>query len=275
MAYARKTSEVGVATVTCGPGVSQLITALPAAVRAHLPMVVFAGEAPLKKRLVQPGYSIKAPLITATGAAYHQLAPARAHAGCDSRCVPAGTPRTTPGGDSAFRSICRTGSWTGPEKSADALAGNCCRVSRRSRRMPDDVAQRCAKLVAVCRTRGRCSQAWVRSKPRQAAACRALAAKTGGLADHDTACTRTVPRRPCTASGSRAASRPRSGSSTSRKPIWSSWSAARSPITPAAAVNSGAKRRCCTSISIRSRWPRARKWRVTTCAPMPGWAWRH
>ncbi|MBV9190816.1 MAG: thiamine pyrophosphate-binding protein, partial [Betaproteobacteria bacterium] len=48
MAYARKTRDVAVATVTCGPGVTQLITALPAAVRAHLPLVVFAGEAPLK-----------------------------------------------------------------------------------------------------------------------------------------------------------------------------------------------------------------------------------
>src|SRR5262245_54862805 len=49
MAYARKTGDVGVATVTCGPGVTQLITALPAAVRAHLTLVVFAGEAPLKR----------------------------------------------------------------------------------------------------------------------------------------------------------------------------------------------------------------------------------
>ena len=47
MAFARKSGTVGVATVTCGPGVTQLITALPAAVRAHLPLVVFAGEAPL------------------------------------------------------------------------------------------------------------------------------------------------------------------------------------------------------------------------------------
>src|SRR5688500_2438541 len=38
MAYARKSGEVGVATVTCGPGVTQVITALPAAVRAHLPL---------------------------------------------------------------------------------------------------------------------------------------------------------------------------------------------------------------------------------------------
>ena len=33
MAYSRKNWDVGVATVTCGPGVTQLITALPAAVR--------------------------------------------------------------------------------------------------------------------------------------------------------------------------------------------------------------------------------------------------
>ncbi len=46
MAYARKNRDVALASVTCGPGVTQLITALPAAVRAHLPVVVFAGEAP-------------------------------------------------------------------------------------------------------------------------------------------------------------------------------------------------------------------------------------
>src|SRR5258707_650374 len=72
MAYARKSGDVGVATVTCGPGVTQVITALPAAVRAHLPLVVFAGEAPLKS-----GWSNQeidqAPLITATGAALHRL----------------------------------------------------------------------------------------------------------------------------------------------------------------------------------------------------------
>src|SRR4026207_748166 len=37
MSYARKTGDIGVSTVTCGPGVTQLITALPAAARAHLP----------------------------------------------------------------------------------------------------------------------------------------------------------------------------------------------------------------------------------------------
>src|SRR3954466_5738054 len=72
MAYARKNWDVAVATVTCGPGVTQLITALPAAVRAHLPLVVFAGEAPLKSGWYNQELD-QAPLITATGAACHQL----------------------------------------------------------------------------------------------------------------------------------------------------------------------------------------------------------
>ncbi len=72
MAYARKERDVAVATVTCGPGVTQLITALPAAVRAHLPIVVFAGEAPLKSGWYNQEID-QAPLIKATGAAYHQL----------------------------------------------------------------------------------------------------------------------------------------------------------------------------------------------------------
>jgi thiamine pyrophosphate-dependent acetolactate synthase large subunit-like protein len=72
MAYARKDNDVGLATVTCGPGVTQLITALPAAVRAHLPVVVFAGEAPLKSGWYNQEID-QAPLITATGAAYHPL----------------------------------------------------------------------------------------------------------------------------------------------------------------------------------------------------------
>jgi acetolactate synthase-1/2/3 large subunit len=64
MAYARKSGDVGVATVTCGPGVTQLITALPAAVRARLPLVVFAGEAPLKSGWYNQEID-QAPLITA------------------------------------------------------------------------------------------------------------------------------------------------------------------------------------------------------------------
>jgi acetolactate synthase I/II/III large subunit len=72
MAYARKTGDMGLATVTCGPGLTQLMTALPAAVRAHLPMVVIAGEAPLKSGWYNQGIE-QAPFVTATGAAYHAL----------------------------------------------------------------------------------------------------------------------------------------------------------------------------------------------------------
>src|SRR5690349_24828963 len=72
MAYARKSGDVGLATVTCGPGVTQLTTALPAAARAHLPLVVFAGEAPLKSGWYNQELD-QGPLITATGAAYHRL----------------------------------------------------------------------------------------------------------------------------------------------------------------------------------------------------------
>src|SRR6478736_5023808 len=72
MAYARKSADVGVATVTCGPGLTQIITALPAAVRARLPLVVFAGEAPLKSGWYNQELD-QGPLITATGAVYHRL----------------------------------------------------------------------------------------------------------------------------------------------------------------------------------------------------------
>jgi len=72
MAYARKQADVGVATVTCGPGLTQIITALPAAVRARLPLVIFAGESPLKSSWYNQELD-QAPLIAATGAAYHRL----------------------------------------------------------------------------------------------------------------------------------------------------------------------------------------------------------
>ncbi|PRX38443.1 Acetolactate synthase large subunit [Meinhardsimonia xiamenensis] len=77
MAHARKTGEPGLVTVTCGPGLTQLMTALPAAVRARLPMVVVAGEAPLKSAWYNQAID-QAPFVTATGAAYVPLhTPAR------------------------------------------------------------------------------------------------------------------------------------------------------------------------------------------------------
>ncbi|WP_159588219.1 thiamine pyrophosphate-binding protein [Chelativorans xinjiangense] len=72
MAFARATGDVGVATVTCGPGLTQITTALPAAVRARIPLVIFAGEAPLKANWYNQEID-QAPFVKATGAAYHQL----------------------------------------------------------------------------------------------------------------------------------------------------------------------------------------------------------
>ena len=46
-AYARATGKVGVASVTCGPGFTQIMTALVMAARGGAPVVVFAGDAPI------------------------------------------------------------------------------------------------------------------------------------------------------------------------------------------------------------------------------------
>lgn len=71
-AWARKTGQVGVATVTCGPGLTQLTTSLPAAVRAHVPLLVFAGEAPLGAAWYNQEID-QAPFVAACGAAYRSL----------------------------------------------------------------------------------------------------------------------------------------------------------------------------------------------------------
>jgi acetolactate synthase I/II/III large subunit len=68
-AYNVATGKVAVASVTCGPGVTQLMTALPAAARARLPMVVFAGESPINAKFYNQAID-QAPLVTACGAKY-------------------------------------------------------------------------------------------------------------------------------------------------------------------------------------------------------------
>src|SRR6185369_11775754 len=45
--YARATGKIGVASVTCGPGYTQIMTALTMAARGSIPLVVFAGDAPI------------------------------------------------------------------------------------------------------------------------------------------------------------------------------------------------------------------------------------
>lgn len=71
-AYARATGNVGVATVTCGPGLTQVMTILPIAVRARIPLIVFAGEAPLKKPWYNQGID-QQPFVEACGAEYRSL----------------------------------------------------------------------------------------------------------------------------------------------------------------------------------------------------------
>lgn len=68
-AYATVSGKVGVASLTCGPGLSQVMTALPAAVRAQVPLVVFTGEAPINAKFYNQDID-QAPLVTATGAHY-------------------------------------------------------------------------------------------------------------------------------------------------------------------------------------------------------------
>ena len=71
-AFARTTGHVGCATVTCGPGLTQIMTILPIAVRARLPLVIFAGEAPLSKPWYNQGID-HAPFVAACGAQYRAL----------------------------------------------------------------------------------------------------------------------------------------------------------------------------------------------------------
>ena len=68
-AYAISTGDVGVASVTCGPGLSQITTALPAAVRAGVPLIVFSGESPMHAKFYNQSID-QAPIVTATGARY-------------------------------------------------------------------------------------------------------------------------------------------------------------------------------------------------------------
>lgn len=72
MAYALADDTVGFCSVTCGPGLTQLATALPAAVRAHIPLVVLAGESPLDAAWYNQALD-QGPLVAATGARYIQV----------------------------------------------------------------------------------------------------------------------------------------------------------------------------------------------------------
>ena len=176
MAYARKKGDFGVATVTCGPGVTQLITALPAAVRAHLPLVVFAGEAPLKSGWYNQEID-QAPLITATGAAYLRLhMPERMPVAIRDAFLTARRERRPVVLGVPFDLQNRP--WDGPAE-----------LPRPSRELlpraspmpphPDDVASAAQLLVGAERVVVLAGLGAVEAGA--GAACRALAARTGGL----------------------------------------------------------------------------------------------
>ncbi len=67
--YARHTGKVGIATVTCGPGFTQIMTALTTAARGSIPLVVFAGDSPTSAAWYVQQLEL-GPLATATGARY-------------------------------------------------------------------------------------------------------------------------------------------------------------------------------------------------------------
>src|SRR5207237_6201287 len=66
-AYSRATGKVGVASVTCGPGYTQIMTALAMAARGNAPVVVFAGDAPINASWYLQSID-QAPLALGTGA---------------------------------------------------------------------------------------------------------------------------------------------------------------------------------------------------------------
>ena len=68
-AYALKTGKIGLASVTCGPGLTQIMTALATAAQARIPLVVFSGESPMHANWYNQHID-QAPLVLATGAHY-------------------------------------------------------------------------------------------------------------------------------------------------------------------------------------------------------------
>lgn len=176
MAYARKSGDIGVATVTCGPGVTQLMTALPAAVRARLPIVVFAGEAPLRSGWYNQGID-QAPMVTATGAAYHALhMPERMPVAIRDAFLQARRERRPVVLGIPFDLQNRP--WTGPDE-LPTPAHRLLPALRPVPPNPDDLAdavrlaERAERIVVIA------GHGAVEADA--GAACRALAAKVGGL----------------------------------------------------------------------------------------------
>ncbi|MYZ48216.1 thiamine pyrophosphate-binding protein [Propylenella binzhouense] len=71
MGYSIASGKVGVASVTCGPGLTQLSTALATAAQARVPVVVFSGDTPINASFYNQRID-QGPVVTATGA--HHIA---------------------------------------------------------------------------------------------------------------------------------------------------------------------------------------------------------
>lgn len=67
--YARSTGGVGVASVTCGPGLTQTATALTMAARGRTPLVLFAGDPPMNAAFHVQAFD-PGPFVATTGAHY-------------------------------------------------------------------------------------------------------------------------------------------------------------------------------------------------------------
>jgi thiamine pyrophosphate-dependent acetolactate synthase large subunit-like protein len=153
-----------------------VITALPAAVRAHLPLVLFAGEAPLRMGWYNQGID-QAPIITATGADYHRLhLPERMPVAIRDAFLQARRERRPVVVGIPFDLQDRP--WEGPEKLPTPSKQLLPQLSPIPPH-PDDVAS-AAKLIAGAeRVVVFAGLGAVEAKA--GPACRALAAKAGGL----------------------------------------------------------------------------------------------
>ncbi|MDF1857194.1 thiamine pyrophosphate-binding protein [Pseudooceanicola sp.] len=69
MAWSDTTGELALASVTCGPGLTQLMTGLTQAARSRVPLICFVGEAPIHKDWYAQDID-QAALVTPTGARY-------------------------------------------------------------------------------------------------------------------------------------------------------------------------------------------------------------
>jgi len=70
--YARRTGKVGVASITSGPGLTQIATDLTIAARTRLPLVVYSADSPLHAAFATHRFD-QAPLALSTGAHFVQV----------------------------------------------------------------------------------------------------------------------------------------------------------------------------------------------------------